>query len=141
MNRRGFTLLEMLVATTIMGIAVVALLANLSTSLRNAANLTNYDRAAVLAREKMDELLIDRRLPKFVRLEGTFNGLEAGNVEAGWRARVAPYEQIPNAATGAAVLERIELEVWWGSGDRKRSLTLEGFRRGVLRPADVARAQ
>ena len=36
MNRRGFTLLEVLVASLIMAIAVAGLLSNLSTSLRNA---------------------------------------------------------------------------------------------------------
>jgi len=49
MRRRGFTLLEMLVASAIMGIAVTALLASLSASLHNAARLTEYDRAALLA--------------------------------------------------------------------------------------------
>ena len=36
-TQRGFTLLEILVATTIMGVAVVGLLSSLSTSMRNAA--------------------------------------------------------------------------------------------------------
>ncbi len=61
MKPRGFTLLEMLVATAIMGIAVVALLANISTSMQNASRLTDYDRAALLAKRKMDELLLDGR--------------------------------------------------------------------------------
>ena len=55
--RRGFTLLEVMVATTIMGIAVVTLLSALSTSVRNATRLTDYDRAVLLARAKMDALL------------------------------------------------------------------------------------
>jgi type II secretion system protein I len=42
MNRRGFTLLEVLVATVIMATAVIALLSNLSTSLNNAARLTDF---------------------------------------------------------------------------------------------------
>ena len=44
-SRRGFTLLEVMVATTIMGIAVVTLLSALSTSVRNATRLTDYVRA------------------------------------------------------------------------------------------------
>ena len=55
-RNRGFTLLEVMVATTIMAIAVVGLLSSLSASLRNAARLTDNDRSALLARRKMDEL-------------------------------------------------------------------------------------
>jgi general secretion pathway protein I len=132
MSRRGFTLLEMLVATTIMGIAVVGLLSNLSTSLNNAARLTGHDRAAVLAREKMDELLLDPRLPEFVSLQGAFDSSLVGDTEAGWSARLTPFEAPPEAAPGAQVLERIELQVWWGTGQGRHTLSLEGYRRGVL---------
>jgi general secretion pathway protein I len=141
MRQRGFTLLEMLVATTIMGIAVVGLLANLSTSMRTAARLTEYDRAAGLARERMEELLLDRRMPKLVTVTGTFDRSLTGEVEAGWIARLTPYEFPPRAGAGTAALERIELEVWWGAGEKKRKISLEGFRRGVLTPEEVVPAQ
>ncbi len=141
MRRRGFTLLEMLVATTIMGIAVVSLLANLSTSLRNASRLTEADRAALLARRQMDALLLDPRLPKFAVIGGEFDRSLTGGVRAGWRARVTPFEMQPKAGPGAALLERIELEIWWTAGeDRRRSLRLEAYRRGVLAPADLISA-
>lgn len=138
MTRRGFTLLEMLVATAIMGIAVVALLANLSTSLRNAARMTEYDRAAVLAREKMDELLVNPRLRQFAALEGEFDPSVSGGIAAGWRARLTPFEAPPEAGVGTAVLERIEFEAWWGSGASKRTVKLEGFRRSVITPENLS---
>lgn len=131
---RGFTLLEMLVATLLMGIAVVGLLSNLSTSMRNAARLTDHDRAAVLARQRMEELLLDTRLPSFTPMQGGFDPAVTGDIPTGWRARVTPFEMPPNAAAGAPVLERIELEVWWGEGAARRSLSFEAFRRGLLTP-------
>lgn len=137
MKPRGFTLLEMLVATAIMGIAVVALLANLSTSLKNAAHMTEYDRAAVLAREKMDELMVTPHLPKSAPLEGSFDPAVSGGIPAGWRARLTPFEAPPDVVVGTSVLERLEFEVWWGSGETKRTLKLEGFRRGEITPEDV----
>lgn len=132
MRSRGFTLLEMLVATLIMGIAVVGLLANISASLRNAARLTDYDRAALLARQKMDELLLDQGLPKMVPLEGGFDPALTGGAEVGWRAQITAFEAPPNASPGTDILERLELEIWWMSGARRRTVALEGFRQGKL---------
>lgn len=132
MNKRGFTLLEMLVATAIMGIAVVGLLSNISTSLNNASRLTDYDRAALAAKRKMDELLLDSRLPKSKVLEGPLEPSAFGGLEGGWRARLTTFETPPQAGPGTAVLDRLELEIWWRSGAKRRSLTLDGYRRSIV---------
>jgi general secretion pathway protein I len=134
MKTRGFTLLEMLVATLIMGIAVVGLLSNISTSLSTAGRLTDYDRAALVAKRKMDELLLDSRLPRFDVVEGRFDSATAGGLQGGWRARLTPFEMPPQAAPGTHVLDRLELEIWWMSGQKRRRLVLEAFRRSVIEP-------
>jgi len=137
-KQAGFTLLEVLVATTLMAIAVSGLLSALSSTMRNASRLTDYDRSAMLARRKMDELLVDRKLPKLVFLEGRWDPAMANGRESGWRARIMPWEMAPGSGPGSNILERIELEVWWLEGDRRRGLSLEGFRRSTLTAADVA---
>jgi general secretion pathway protein I len=133
----GFTLLEVLVATVIMAIAVSGLLSAISTSLNNASRLTGYDRSALLAKRKLDELLLDTRLPRNVPIEGVWTEAEAGGTGGGWTATVTVFDMLPGSGPGASALERIELEVWWAGGDRRRSLRLEGFRRGILRPGDT----
>jgi len=137
-KRRGFTLLEVLVASLIMGIAVVGLLSAISTSIRNAARLANYDRIALVARAKMDALLLETRLPQFSVLEGAIDPALMGGVTAGWRARVTPFEMPKGRTPGTPVLQRIELEVWWMAGDKRRTFTLDGFRRQKLSNADMA---
>jgi general secretion pathway protein I len=138
MKRAGFTLLEMMVATVIMGIAVVGLLSGISGSMRNAARLTDHDRAVMLARTKMDELLLDRAFPMHAVIEGRFQPALVGGVQGGWRARLLPFETIPGAGPGTLALERMELEVWWMSGEQRRTFALEGYRSAVLTPQDAA---
>lgn len=130
MNRRGFTLLEVLVATVIMGIAVAGLIAGLSQSVKNASRLTDYDRAAMLARTKMNELLLDVNLPFDGSVDGLFDSSQTGGVPTGWRASLRPFDVPPRAGPGMIILQRIALELWWqpASGTR-RSIQLESYRR------------
>ncbi len=140
-RQRGFTLLEVLVATLIMGIAITGLLGALAASTRNAARLTDYDRATLLAKSKMDELLVNQHIQRNVPMEGTFDPAQLGGVTAGWSAVVTPFESVPNAQPGMWVLDRVQLEVWWMTGSSaapiRHSFTLEGFRRGMLEPGDL----
>ena len=136
-RRRGFTLLEMLVATTIMGIAVAGLMSGISSSTRNAARLRDYDRVVQLARLRMNGLLSDVRVPVNVPQEGVFDASVAAGLECGWRARVSVAEKPPMPGPGGYVLDRIQLEIWWMSGGQRRIFPLESYRRRTLRPQDL----
>ena len=137
MNQRGFTLLEVLVATLIMGIAVVGLISGISQSLRNADRVTDYDRAALLARSKMDDLLLNYQLPRGTTISGSFDPVLMGGKEGGWRARITPFESPPRPAPGGEILERVELEIWWQFGADRRRFNLEAFRSNIVRPEDM----
>jgi general secretion pathway protein I len=138
-KQRGFTLLEVLVATVVMAIAVGGLMSAISSSLRNAARLTDHDRAALLGRQKMDELLVATGLEKGVPFQGTWGPEVTGGMDIGWIARLTPFE-IPRGprVPGGPFVERVELEIWWMNGAQRRSFRLEGFRRSVLTRADLA---
>jgi general secretion pathway protein I len=137
-HARGFTLLEMMVATTIMAIAVVGLMASLSGAARNAARLRDYGRAVQLARLRMNELLLDENIPRNAEAAGEFDrGLSSG-LACGWRARASLWKLPPHVTPGEFALERIELEVWWGSGAGRRTLAMSSYRRRVLTPDEVA---
>jgi general secretion pathway protein I len=112
-STRGFTLLEVLVATVIMGIAVAGLIAGLSQSVRNVSRLRDYDRAAMLARTKMSDLLVDANLPFEGTVQGEFDRSQSGGTESGWRALLRPFEGPPHATPGTVILQEIALEIWW----------------------------
>jgi general secretion pathway protein I len=127
---QGFTLLEMIVATLIMAIAVVGLLAAISGSVRNAARLRDYDRVAQLGRLRMNDIIADPAAP----LSGTFDADLTGGLVAGWAAQVTPFEEPPVPAPGAIALDHVRLEIWWMAGDQRRTFRIEGLRRRVLTP-------
>jgi len=136
-GRRGFTLLEMIVATTILGIAVVGLLAGLSGTTRNAARLREYDRAVQLARVRMNDLLADTNVPHDTVLEGLFPPQVTGGNEMGWRARVTTAEVSPVVVFNDFALDRLDLEIWWTAGAQRRSVRLEGYRKRQMKPEEA----
>src|ERR1700722_15177095 len=135
--KNGFTLLEVLVATAIMGLAVAGLLNTISAAAHNAARLTQYDRAVLLAKSKMDELLAEPKLPRNVPLAGDFDAVRTGGIPCSWRAVVQPFETVPGTGVGSWLVDRIELNIDWMDGATRHTFALEGFRRGVLQAGDA----
>jgi general secretion pathway protein I len=134
-SQGGFTLLEVLVATLIMGIAVAGVMSGLSASVRNASRLTQYDRATLLARQKMNELLVDTTIRRGVPVQG------AVNPTLGWSAVIQPFEASPGTGPGLWILDRVQLQVWWMDGATRHEFSLEGFRRGIMQNGDVLNAR
>jgi general secretion pathway protein I len=137
MKPRGFTLLELMVATLIMGIAVIGLMGEITASMRNASRVTERDRAALLARSKMDELLLDPQFPLETPVAGAFDPVMMGGVEGGWSARLSRFEMPPDPAPYQQSLDRMSLELWWMAGSERRSFVLYAYRAHVLRKEDL----
>ena len=134
-QQRGFTLLEMLVASTIMAVAIVGLFAGIGGATRNAIRLRDYDRVTQLARLRMNDFLADDA--GAVPLDGAFDPILTGGLQAGWDARISTVEMPPSAAFGQPCLQRVELQVWWMAGEQKRTFTLDAYRTHILRAGDL----
>lgn len=128
-NQSGFSLLEMIVATALTGLTVVGLLSLTSQSLSNSARIREYDRAAMLARTQMDELLTVDPPVLNQPLEGAIDPL------TGWQARITPVEVDINTNVGGTLLARVDLTIWWQSDGRRKTFPLEGYRRVRIDPS------
>lgn len=135
-HAHGFTLLEILVATAIMGTAVAALFGLLSTSLGNASRLQAPSRALLLGQSYMNELLsagIDTgvgtlmAMPLDRKLQGRWDD------QYRWEAQATRWNPPPDTAPGQPVLVRIALDVFWKTqpGKQEKKLSLETYQ---LRP-------
>lgn len=123
----GFTLIEVLVATVLLAVAVGALLSNLSVSTGNLFRTSDIDRLTFLSKRKMDELLAVQNLPRGMVIEGPLE-LDAARKRpvAGFRAQILMAS--PMGPTTREQLERVRLETWIESGNRRRTLQLESYR-------------
>ena len=120
---RGFSLLEMIVATTVLSLAIVGLLGVIRTSLANAARVKEYDRAAMLARSTMSEILVSDPLPVPGRQSGRYDD------KAGWEAVIKPFEMPMRPRSGGVMVAGIQLTIWWRSEGRRKTQIFNGFQR------------
>ena len=127
----GFTLLEVLVATAILGTAVAALFSLLSGSLSNARRLQAPEQALLLARSQLNELLAASEqgraasapLPLDERVRGRWND------QFRWEAQATRIPTPRPSIPGETILVRIELDAFWNSrsGDGEKQLSLETY--------------
>lgn len=116
----GVTLLEVLIAISLLGICFAALFSVFSTALRSTVELRQYDRAAECATNQLNALALDPALqPNQARLGDCPMGLR-------WKAETRLVDRRPGAGSQDSVqLMEVVLNVSWDSGRRARNLRLE----------------
>jgi len=123
---RGFTLLEVLVSTTLLATVFVAVVGLAAQSLRNITRMKSQESALLHAREKMNEvLLLDELGP------GTLSGQWADGYR--WQTEISPSAhnaQLPDRRNG---LFDIRIVVRWGELEREKTFKVEttAWARGV----------
>lgn len=119
---RGFTLIEVVVALTILGVGLIVIIELFSGGLRLGRAAEEFSRAASLARMKMEEISLATRVEE---------GNEAGEFDRDfrWQVVVEKVDLLP-AEKGIDFRPPVELylvkvEVIWKSGAKERSTSLE----------------
>lgn len=121
---RGFTLIEVLVALTILGLGVVTLLQIFSLGLRLDARSAVRTESAADGARVMDELLARKKLPQ---------GDESGTFGANgrWQAQVQTVlEPLSLDLAKTWELKEVALELYRLDGRRERLIDLKTYRLG-----------
>ena len=115
-SHEGFTLLEVLVAVAILGIAVTVVIQLFSANLRAIASSKEYIYASAKAEAKMREILDDEEISETSFAEIT---------DDGYRVGVSIAEILNERTENLQVrLLEIDLTVYWTKGAHEKSLTL-----------------
>jgi len=116
----GISLLEVLMAVSLMGISFATIFSGLSAALRATDRLDRFDRANEFATRKLSELALDSSLGPDQVLSGAFpSGVS-------WQARTQLVEARPlSDPKKPAQLVRIILEVSWPTRSGRQRLSLE----------------
>jgi general secretion pathway protein I len=130
---RGFTLLEVVVALIIAGIAGVALFQAVGTGLHETLAALMYDQAIVRAKSRLEAATHGTQLAA-----GDWRGDDGGSFR--WRLHVAPIATAIVSTTGvyspsasrsrAVVLYAVTVWVGWNDGGRERQVRLDTERVG-----------
>jgi prepilin-type N-terminal cleavage/methylation domain-containing protein len=119
-DEAGVTLLEILIAVSILGICFSALFSSFSTALRTTDRVDRYSQAIEFAHAKLNELLVDPTLGAGDQRSGaTRAGLR-------WKAVTEAIDQRPGAGPDKPIqLLRIVLEVSWPTSTGTQSFVLQ----------------
>lgn len=119
-TQRGFTLLEVLVAMSLIGIGFATAFVALSGARRLSEKVGAHEVAMQIARAKLDEILYSKGNTLIEDTEGTKELIYAGQ-SFGYQVKIRPVA-VPLAATpDDTLVEDVGIEVFWSHGDTKNA--------------------
>ena len=119
-QRGGFTLLEILVAIALLGIAITVVLQLFSANLRAIAASEDYVSAVIKAEIKMRDVLDDKELSEKSWSETT---------DDGYRIDVSIYDAVKDRTENLQIrLLEVNLIIRWIKDTKEKSLTLKAMK-------------
>ena len=123
-TQKGFTLLEILLAISILGVAITVIMQQFSAGLRIARTSQTYTTATIYAKQKLEELQVEEEMKEKE---------ESGSFDDGYYFRVSimPYEDYMGDEEDEELFDHLPLEMFrlesvvsWKEGEKEKSITL-----------------
>ena len=124
-DRRGFTLIEVLVAAAVLGIAATALFGLLSKSLFNLRKIEDLHRYELAAQDVMNRVLLLSTLPAPAQAGGALDNIGIG---AHWIVNVQPWAGSSLKDRPEEAVLRIDVVVTWPGRSSQRSIEVEALK-------------
>lgn len=117
-NKNGFTLLEVLIAMSILGISLLALLTTHNQNLNMMYQLSNISRATALAKGVMEKTELDN----FADIKDDAGGFEEADAsDMKW---VKTVTETGIGDLKEITIKEINVKVFWGDEDDNRAVSL-----------------
>ncbi len=123
-SQRGFTLLETLVALSVLAISLGVIYQIFGTSLRNMQYAKEYSYAQLFAESKISEL--GKGIPI---AEGTFGGEIDGKYE--WEISIAPESALNHSDKNIIHAYKVLFSIQWDSYGKDRSIKVLTYKLAV----------
>src|ERR1051326_1703009 len=120
-NSRGFTLIEVLVAASVLGIVATALFGLLSTSLSNLHKVEELHQYELAAQDVMNRVLFLPALPVPAKAEGYLNNNSGGH----WTVDITPWAPASIEKVTGPVVVKVHVLMSWPGRSSNRNFELE----------------
>src|SRR5438093_5185925 len=122
-DRRGFTLIEVIIAAAVLGIAATALFGLLSKSLFNLRKIEDLHRYELAAQDLTNRVLLLSPLPAPAEAGGALD-----NIGARWTVNVKPWAPSSLEKKPDEAVLRIVVVVTWPGRSSQRSIEIEALK-------------
>ncbi len=123
-NKKGFTLLEIIVSLTILAVGILTLVQMFSGSLKQGVQADRYLTGVYLAQSKLSQLEVENfsaaRSGLFINQEGTFKNQEGYY----WQSEILPYESSFEDEENRIQVTKIVLRVYWNDKGQEKEVRL-----------------